>query len=73
VPHLQLVNALAPKLGPSLLVCDWLARTARTSSPPHFEHSRFCIARPDTEKPWQLAEKLDLALAFGWRSASALR
>jgi len=44
VPHLQLVNALVTRLGPSLLVWGWFARTARTNSPPHFEHSRFCIA-----------------------------
>ena len=44
VPHLQLVNALVTRLGPSLVVWGWLARTARTNSPPHCEHSRFCIA-----------------------------
>ncbi len=44
MPHLQLVNALATRFGPSLLVWDWFGRTARTSSPPHSEHSRFCIA-----------------------------
>src|SRR5208337_308805 len=44
VPHLQLVNALVSRLGPSLLVWGWFARTARTNSPPHSEHSRFCIS-----------------------------
>jgi len=44
VPHLQLVNALAGRLGPSLLVWGWFGRTAKTNSPPHSEHSRFCIA-----------------------------
>ena len=49
VLHLQLVNALLTRLGPSVFVWGWFTRTARTSSPPHSEHSRFCIARPDTE------------------------
>jgi hypothetical protein len=44
VPHLQLVKALVSRLGPSLFVCGWFARTARTNSPPHCEHSRFAIA-----------------------------
>src|SRR5260370_38503417 len=35
VPHLQLVNALVTRLGPSLLVWGCFARPARTTSPPH--------------------------------------
>jgi len=46
VLHLQLVNALLTRLGPSVLVWGWFTRTARTNSPPHSEHSRFCISRP---------------------------
>ena len=46
VPHLQVVNELDGRLGPLLLAWGWFVRIARTNSPPHFEHSRFCIYRP---------------------------
>jgi hypothetical protein len=64
VPHLQLVNALVNRLDPSLLVWGWFARTARTNSPPHSEHSRFCIA---LVKEWvaQSAASCDLASYYG--------
>src|SRR5438876_420708 len=56
VPHLQLVSALVSRLGPSLFACGWFARTARTNSPPHCEHSRFAIA-PSNDLLLQLSHR----------------